>query len=46
MEIVSQKYKPKDYSEGQIHEMLITLGKFRFSPQMADLVANSGLMVN
>ncbi len=41
MKIVSQKYKPGDFSEGQWHEMLVTLGKFGFSPQMADLVANS-----
>lgn len=41
MKIVSQKYKPGDFSEGQWHETLVTLGKNGFSPQMADLVANS-----
>ncbi len=41
MGIVSQKYKPGDFSEGQWHETLVTLGKLGFSPQMADLVANS-----
>lgn len=40
MKIASLKYGPKDYSEGQIHEMLITLGKFGFSPAMSDIVAN------
>ena len=41
MKIVSQKYRPGDFSEGQWHEMLVTLGKFGFSPKMADQVANA-----
>ncbi len=38
--IVSPKFSPADFSEGQSHEMLVTLGKFGFSPKMADQVAN------
>ncbi len=41
MKIVSQKYGPRDFSHGQVQEMLVTLGKNKFSPSMADLVANA-----
>ena len=39
--IASQVYKPADFSAGQVHEMLVTLGKRGFSPQMAAEVANA-----
>lgn len=39
--IASQNvYGPKDFSMGLIQEMLITLGKKRFSPEMAKEIAN------
>ena len=40
MKIASQ-YKPSDFSGGQPYEMLVTLGKFGFSPEMANLVQNA-----
>ena len=39
--IVSRKYGPRDFTAGQIHEMLVTLGKAGFSPEMAAIVANA-----
>ena len=39
--IASRVYKPSDFSVGQIHEMLITLGRGGFSPEMAAEVANA-----
>lgn len=41
MKIASQKYGPRDFSHGQIQEMLITLGNMGFSPAMADFIANA-----
>lgn len=41
MKIASRTYKPSDFSGGQPHEMLVTLGKFGFSPEMANLVQNA-----
>jgi len=41
MKIASQEYRPADFSLGQIHEMLVTLGKLGFSPEMAAIVANA-----
>lgn len=41
MKIASQEYRPADFSLGQIHEMMVTLGKTGFSPEMAAIVANA-----
>lgn len=38
--IASRIYKPSDFSVGQVHEMLITLGRKGFSPEMATELAN------
>ena len=38
--VASRIYKPSDFSAGQMHEMLVTLGKRGFSPEMATEVAN------
>ena len=39
--IVSRQYSPKDFSAGQIHEMLVTLGKYGFSPKDSDQLATN-----
>lgn len=39
--IASRIYKPSDFSEGQRHEVLVTLGKKGFSPEMAAELANA-----
>lgn len=39
--ITSRIYKPAEFSAGQIHEMLVTLGRKGFSPEMAAEVANT-----
>lgn len=38
--LVSQLFGPKDFSVGLIQEMLVTLGKFGFSPDMAKAITN------
>jgi len=40
MNIMSQKYGPSDFSVGLTQEMLITLGKQGFSPEMAKQIVN------
>ena len=40
-DIVSRKYSPKDFSAGQVHELLITLGKCGLSPSDLQEVANN-----
>ncbi|MDP3764652.1 MAG: hypothetical protein Q8Q95_03460 [bacterium] len=40
-EVASRIYKPSDFSHGLVGEMLITLGKKGFSPEMAAEVANA-----
>ena len=39
--ITSRIYKPADFSAGQLHEMLVTLGRKGFSPEMAAEVAST-----
>ncbi|MDP3710284.1 MAG: hypothetical protein Q8R29_00995 [bacterium] len=39
--ITSRIYKPAEFSAGQVHEMLVTLGRKGFSPEMAAEVANT-----
>jgi len=41
MKIVRHIYGPKDFSVGQVQEMLITLGKCGFTPEMANIIANA-----
>ena len=41
MKITSQKYGPSDFSVGLAQEMLITLGKVGFSPEMAKDIVNA-----
>lgn len=38
--IVSPRFGPKDFSSGLVHEMLITLGKYGFSPVLAKKIAD------
>lgn len=39
--ITSRVYKPSDFSEGLWHEVLVTLGKKGFSPEMAAEIMNT-----
>mgnify|MGYP001565770517 CR=1 FL=1 len=39
--IASRIYKPAEFSAGQVHEMLVTLGRKGFSPEMAAEIANT-----
>ncbi|MBI2052208.1 MAG: hypothetical protein HYT38_00825 [Candidatus Sungbacteria bacterium] len=39
--VASRVYKPSDFSEGLWHEVLVTLGKKGFSPEMAAEMANT-----
>ena len=41
MKIASREYRPADFSLGQTQEMMVTLGKVGFSPEMAAIVANA-----
>ena len=40
-ELASQSFSPKDFSVGLMQEMLITLCRFGFSPEVAKKIANA-----